>query len=125
MTYSVLTMLFRKWRLLQQCWTKPSLLYHIRRWRRCQPEEAAAVEEAVVVAEAVEDEEVVVEVPSSLSSQKAPSIQISRQETLNGVGCIINGGKEVTFAPPPRPVRGRMSRRHALQNNEGWTSPTK
>ena len=81
--------------------------------------------EAVVVVVAVEDEEAVVEVLNSLNSQEAPSIQISRQETLNGVGCIISGGKGVTFAPPLRPVRGRISRRHALQNNEGWTSPTK
>ena len=78
-------------------------------------EEAVAATVATVEVEVVEDH----------SSLEAPSTLISRQETLNGVGCIINGGKEVTFVPPLTPVLGRTLLLPALQNNEGQTSSTK
>ena len=74
---------------------------------------------AVVAIEATVAE---VEVAEGPNNPEVPSIRISRQETLNGVGCIINGGKEVTFVPPLTPVLGRTSLLPALQNNEGQTS---
>ena len=80
-------------------------------------------EEASVVAEEVEVEEVA-EIVKGLVSQKVPNIQISRLAISSGATCISAGVKEVISVRIHQTVRGKILRHPDLEN-EGPTSPTK
>ena len=67
---------------------------------------------------------VAVNKPAKVRLEVAPNIQTCPQETLNGVECIISGGKEVISVLIRPTAPGRMSRLQGLQN-EVPTSSTK